>query len=69
MLSHKLPSVILSCPHSLQVISCYETGLPHTLDLHTLETLGLDDFNGALKLKAFAAHFRIDMHNKVHLIH
>lgn len=47
-----------------KVISSYETGLPHTLDPHTLDTLGLDDFNGALKLKAFAAHFRLDMKNK-----
>ncbi len=39
----------------------YETGLPHTLDPHTLETVGIDNFNGALTLKAFAAHFRLDM--------
>ena len=39
----------------------YETGLPYTLDPHTLETVGMDTFNGALTLKAFAAHFRLDM--------
>ena len=43
----------------------YETGLPHTLDPHTLETLGPDTFNGALTLKAFAAHFRIDARQDV----
>ena len=43
----------------------YETGPPHCLDPGTLETLGEDDFNGELKLKAFAAHFRLDMKNKV----
>ncbi len=52
-------------PPSLQVVSSYETGLPHTLDPHTLDTLGLDNFNGSLKLKAFAAHFRLDMRNNV----
>ena len=45
-------------------MSCYETGLPHALDPSTLDTLGLDDFNGALKLKSFAAHFRLDAKNK-----
>lgn len=39
----------------------YETGLPYTMDPHTLETTGADTFNGALTLKAFAAHFRLDM--------
>ena len=56
---------ILSVVLSPQIVSSYETGLPHTLDPHTLDTLGLDDFNGTLKLKAFGAHFRIDMKNKV----
>lgn len=45
----------------LQVVSVYETSLPYSLDPHTLETLGMETFNGALTLKAFAAHFRLDM--------
>ena len=49
----------------LQVVSVYETGLPHVLDPHTLDTLGPDNFGGALKLKQFAAHFRIDSENNV----
>ena len=52
-----------------QVLSVYETGLPHCLDPHTLETLGLEDFNGALRVKALAAHFRLDMKNKVSATH
>lgn len=43
----------------------YETGLPYCLDPHTLETVGMDTFNGALTLKAFAAHFRLDMKKDV----
>lgn len=43
----------------------YETGLPYVLDPHTLNTLGPENFNGALRLKQFAAHFRIDSQNQV----
>ena len=43
----------------------YETGLPYSLDPHTLETLGMETFNGDLMLKAFAAHFRLDMKQEV----
>ncbi|XP_001635106.2 apocarotenoid-15,15'-oxygenase [Nematostella vectensis] len=43
-----------------KLITCYETGIPHCLDPYSLETLGPDDLNGALELKALAAHFRID---------
>lgn len=43
----------------------YESGLPYVLDPHTLNTLGPDNFNGALRLKQFAAHFRIDSQNQV----
>ena len=44
-----------------KVLTAYETGLPHHLDPVTLETVGLDDLNGALKpLKSLAAHFRQD---------
>jgi all-trans-8'-apo-beta-carotenal 15,15'-oxygenase len=39
--------------------------MPYCLDPHTLETLGPDDLCGALKLKALAAHFRIDAENQV----
>ena len=51
----------------LKVISVYETGLPYSLDPHTLETLGVETFNGALALKSFAAHFRLDMKQEVSL--
>ena len=47
------------------MISCYETGLPHCLDPHTLNTLGPDDLGGQLKLKTLAAHFRLDMEKEV----
>lgn len=50
----------------LQVLSAYETQLPYCLDPHTLETIGLETFNGAATLRAMAAHFRLDMVNKVH---
>ena len=43
----------------------YETQLPYCLDPHTLETIGLETFNGAATLKAMAAHFRLDMIHKV----
>ena len=49
----------------MQVVSAYETGLPYTLDPYSLDTLGPDTFNGALTLKAFAAHFRMDMEQEV----
>lgn len=49
----------------LQLMSCYETCLPICLDPHNLETLGLDDLNGNLKLGCLGAHFRIDSTNKV----
>lgn len=47
------------------MISCYETGLPYCLDPHTLNTLGPDDLGGQLKLRALAAHFRLDMEKDV----
>lgn len=43
----------------------YESGLPYMLDPHTLNTLGPENFNGALRLNQFAAHFRIDSLNQV----
>ena len=43
----------------------YETHLPYCLDPHTLETIGLETFNGAAAFKAMAAHFRLDMVNEV----
>ncbi|KAL5459802.1 hypothetical protein EMCRGX_G033178 [Ephydatia muelleri] len=46
-----------------KIVSCYETGLPHSLDPVTLDTRGVDTFNGALELKVLAAHFRLDMEN------
>nr|CCE21336.1 putative beta-carotenoid oxygenase [Suberites domuncula] len=47
-----------------KILTVYETKYPHCLDPHTLETLGEETLNGALTLKAFAAHFRLDMRNK-----
>lgn len=44
----------------LQILALYETHLPHSLDPYTLETLGLDDLNGSLKLGNCAVHYRID---------
>ena len=46
----------------------YETHLPYCLDPHTLETIGLETLNGAASLKAMAAHFRLDMIDKVRCI-
>ncbi|XP_065186403.1 apocarotenoid-15,15'-oxygenase-like [Sycon ciliatum] len=44
-----------------KLLSVYETGLPHSLDAHTLQTLGPDDLGGALTMGVFAAHFRLDI--------
>lgn len=51
----------------LKLLALYETHLPHTLDPYTLETLGLDDLGGKLKLGNCAVHFRIDPKTKVNL--
>ncbi len=51
----------------VQVLTVYETKYPHCLDPHTLETLGVETLNGTLKLRAMAAHFRLDMINNVRL--
>ncbi|XP_031554607.1 uncharacterized protein LOC116291575 [Actinia tenebrosa] len=48
-----------------KLLTCYETSMPYCLDPYTLETLGPDDLCGALKLKALAAHFRIDAENQL----
>ncbi len=46
-----------------KVLTAYENQLPHHLDPLTLETVGLDDLDGALRpVKTFAAHFREDPH-------
>ncbi len=42
------------------MLSCYETGLPYTLDPRTLVTLGIDDLGGALTHGTMSAHFRVD---------
>ena len=52
----------------VQVLTVYETKYPHCLDPHTLETLGEETLNGALKVRAFAAHFRLDMKNEVRFV-
>ncbi len=44
-----------------KLLALWEAAQPHRLDPHTLETLGLEDFAGALKAgDAFAAHPWID---------
>lgn len=43
-----------------KILALYETHLPHALDPYTLETLGLDNLGGQLKLGNCAVHFRID---------
>lgn len=44
-----------------KLLALWEAALPHRLDPHTLETLGLDDLNGLLSSGApFSAHPRID---------
>ena len=63
---HLKPQItFLLWPHCFQVVSCYETSLPHSLDPFTLDTRGVDTFNGVLKLKVLAAHFRLDVRNMV----
>ncbi len=52
----------------VQVLTVYETKYPHCLDPHTLETLGVETLNGTLKLRALAAHFRLDMIDNVSII-
>lgn len=51
----------------LQLLTVYETGLPHSLDPNTLQTLGPDDLGGALTLGLMAAHFRMDIERMVRL--
>ena len=51
-----------------QIISVYETALPYCLDPYTLNTLGKDDLGGCIQLSALAAHFRLDMIKKVHVV-
>jgi all-trans-8'-apo-beta-carotenal 15,15'-oxygenase len=43
-----------------KILTTYETQLPHCLDPYSLETLGLDDLGGMLKLKTMAAHYKVD---------
>ena len=47
-------------PSTVQVMSCYETGLPYCLDPYTLNTIGPDDLGGNIQLGCCAAHFRLD---------
>ncbi len=49
----------------VQILTVYETKYPYCLDPQTLDTLGEETLNGTLKLKVFAAHFRLDMINNV----
>ena len=43
-----------------KVISCHEYALPHSLDPHTLETIGRDTLGGTLDIKTLSAHYRYD---------
>eukprot|EP00294_Goniomonas_avonlea_P001174 CAMPEP_0114555588 /NCGR_PEP_ID=MMETSP0114-20121206/8832_1 /TAXON_ID=31324 /ORGANISM="Goniomonas sp, Strain m" /LENGTH=520 /DNA_ID=CAMNT_0001740729 /DNA_START=18 /DNA_END=1580 /DNA_ORIENTATION=- len=43
-----------------KLLSLWESGVPYNLDPHTLETVGPETFNGRLKLRKMAAHFRYD---------
>lgn len=48
-------------PWGEKLLALWEAAEPHALDPHNLETLGLDDLDGALKPgEAFSAHPRLD---------
>ena len=52
----------------LKILTTYETHLPHCLDPYSLETLGLDDLDGTLKLGTMGAHYKVDMKKGVGLL-
>lgn len=43
-----------------RLLALWEGGLPHALDLHTLETIGLDDLQGLEASQTFSAHPKVD---------
>lgn len=50
--------------HAGGLFSLWEGGRPHRLDPETLATIGIEDFDGTLKLLgAFSAHPKIDPHS------
>lgn len=49
-----------------RLLALWEAALPHRLEPETLETIGLDDWDGHLKQAgAFSAHPRIDPHSEL----
>lgn len=65
MCNHVYVSFLPTLPSPVQVISCYENGLPYSLDPYTLNTLGPDDLGGRIKLGCCGAHFRLDTKKNV----
>lgn len=49
--------------HAGVLLSMKEDALPYALDPHTLETLGVWDFNGQIKSATFTAHPKVDPRN------
>jgi all-trans-8'-apo-beta-carotenal 15,15'-oxygenase len=43
-----------------KLLALWEGGLPHSLDLQTLETRGLDDLSGLTQEEPFSAHPKVD---------
>eukprot|EP00775_Hariotina_reticulata_P005364 gene5364-5599_t len=41
-----------------KLLALYESGLPHELDVHSLDTLGPSDVGGQLETDVLAAHYR-----------
>jgi len=50
-------TALMYLPHQRKLISMWEGGLPHSLDPETLETLGIETFDGILNdMSVFSAH-------------
>eukprot|EP00735_Rhodelphis_limneticus_P012532 TRINITY_DN581_c0_g1::TRINITY_DN581_c0_g1_i1::g.10395::m.10395 TRINITY_DN581_c0_g1::TRINITY_DN581_c0_g1_i1::g.10395 ORF type:complete len:577 (+),score=107.49,sp/P74334/ACOX_SYNY3/32.66/3e-85,RPE65/PF03055.10/6.7e-119 TRINITY_DN581_c0_g1_i1:69-1733(+) len=43
-----------------KLISCYEYGMPYSLNPETLDTIGVETLNNTLKLNSLTAHFSYD---------
>ena len=48
--------------HNGVLLAMKEDALPYALDLHTLETLGVHDFDGQITSSTFTAHPKVDPH-------
>lgn len=50
--------------HAGRLLACKEDGRPYELDLETLDTIGVFDWNGRLRSKTISAHCKVDPKTK-----